>query len=78
VRWCDVRAAHPDQWLVIEAIEAHSEGGRRIFDEIAVVEVCPDGRTTMKRYGALRREHPERELGFAHTGRADLDIEERW
>jgi hypothetical protein len=77
VRWCDVRAAHPDQWLVIEALEAHSVGGRRVFDQIAVVEVCPDGRTSMKRYAALHREHPERELGFAHTGMVNLDIEER-
>jgi hypothetical protein len=67
VRWCDVRAAHPDQWLVIEALEAHSVDGRRVFDQIAVVEVCPDGRTLMKRYATLQRAraYPERELGFA-------------
>lgn len=77
MRWCDVRAAHPDQWLVIEALEAHSVGGRRVFDQIAVVEICPDGRTSMKRYAAIHREHPEREFGFAHTGMVNLDIEER-
>jgi hypothetical protein len=63
--------------LVIEAMEAHSADGRRVFDQLAVVEVCPDGRTSMKRYAALQREHPERELGFAHTGNIELAIEER-
>lgn len=77
MRWSDVRAAHPDQWLVIEALEAHTIESRRIFDRVAVIDVCPDGRTTMKRYGELHREHPERELCFVHTGMVDLDIEER-
>lgn len=51
--------------------------GRRIFDRIAVVETCPDGPATMKRYAELHRAHPERELCFVHTGMVELDIEER-
>lgn len=58
MRWSEVRAAHPDQWLVIEALDAHSENDHRVFDRIAVIDTCPDGRTTMKRYGELRRQHP--------------------
>jgi hypothetical protein len=77
MRWPEVRAAHPDQWLVIEALEAHSTENRRIFDRIAVVEVCADGATTMKRYSDLHRQHPQRELCFVHTGMVELEIEER-
>ncbi len=77
MRWSDVRNAHPDQWLVIEALDAHSEGHHRIYDRIAVVEACPDGRTTMKRYAELHRKHPLRELAFAHTAMPALEIEER-
>ena len=77
MRWSEVRAAHPDRWLVIEALEAHTIENRRVFDRIAVVDVCPDGRATMQRYRELRRERPERELCFAHTGTIELDIEER-
>lgn len=62
---------------MIEALAAHSVDGRRVFDQIAVIEVCPDGRTSMKRYAALHRERPERELGFAHTGMVHLEFEER-
>ena len=29
-------------WLVIEALDARSEGGFRIVDRVAVVEVCAD------------------------------------
>lgn len=77
MRWSEVRAAHPDRWLVIEALEAHTEDTRRVFDRIAVVDVCPDGRATMKRYAELHRQHPQRELCFVHTGTAELEIEER-
>lgn len=77
MRWQDVRAAHPEQWLVIEALEAHSENNHRVLDRIAVVDVCADGRSTMKRYRELRREHPQRELCFVHTSMVELDIEER-
>lgn len=77
MRWSDVRAAYPDQWLVIEALEAHTSGNRRILDRIGVIDVCPDGRATMKRYRELHRMHPQREICFAHTGMVELDIEER-
>ena len=77
MRWSEVRAAYPDQWLVIEALEAHTSGDRRVLDRIAVLEVCADGRATMKRYRELHRMHPEREICFAHTGMVELDIEER-
>lgn len=43
MRWADVRVVHPEQWLVIEALDAHSENDRRIVDLIAVADICPDG-----------------------------------
>jgi hypothetical protein len=77
MRWPEVRTSHPDQWLVIEALETHSEDDRFIVDRIAVVDVCTDGRATMKRYGELRRQHPHREFCFVHTSMPELKIEER-
>ncbi len=77
MQWTEIRAAHPDQWLVIEALEAHSESDHRIFDRVAVVEACTDGRAAMKRYGELRREYPQREFCFVHTSKARLEFEER-
>jgi len=41
--WQEVRKAYPNQWLVIEAIEAHTEEDRRLLDQIAVVETSADG-----------------------------------
>jgi len=77
MRWPDVRTAYPDQWLVIEALQAHTEDNRRILDQIAVVEMCPDSVTAMQTYRRLHQQYPERELYFVHTSRTSLDIEER-
>lgn len=78
MRWSEVRQSHPDQWVVIEALEAHTEGDRRILDRIAVVERCPDGTSAMQSYRRLHRQYPSRELYFVHTSREDLQISERW
>jgi hypothetical protein len=77
MRWSDVRSAHPDRWLLIEALDAHSEDDHRVFDRIEVIEVCADGPAAMKRYGELRRQHPHREFCFVHTSLAELKFEER-
>jgi len=77
MRWPEVREAYPDQWLVIEALEAHSEENQRILDQIAVVEVCPDSVTAMQTYRRLHQQHPPREFYFVHTSRDSLEIEER-
>ncbi|MCX6080475.1 MAG: hypothetical protein NTW32_13160 [Chloroflexi bacterium] len=77
MRWQEVCLAYPNQWLVIEAMQAHSEAEQRLLDKIAVVEIFPDGLTAMRSYRALHRLYPEREYYYAHTSRAELDIRER-
>ncbi len=78
MRWTDIRKTYPDQWLVIEAVQAHSdEQHRRLLDEIAVVEVTRDGSAALQSYQKLHRAHPEREYYFVHTSREQLDIRER-
>jgi len=75
--WAEIRKAYPDQWLIIEAIEAHTEDDRRLLDRVAVVESCSDGTAAMQAYERLHREYPAREFYFVHTGREELDIRER-
>ena len=76
MRWTSVRERYPDQWLVVEAIEAHSEGNQRIVDELAVVEVCSDGAAAMQIYRRLHQLHPDREYYFVHTSRCELSATE--
>lgn len=76
--WSEIRKGYPDQWLVIEAVEAHtSPNNQRELDRIAVTEICIDGNTAMKRYRHLHTQYPEREFYFVNTRREELDIRER-
>ncbi len=77
MRWPEVQVTYPNQWLVIEAMEAHTQGNRRILDHITVVEVCPDSVIAMQTYRRLHQRYPLREFYFVHTSRASLEIKER-
>jgi len=77
MRWKEVQEAYPDQWLVIEALQAHSEADHRILDKIAVVEVCSDGSAALQSYRRLHQTYPDREYYYVHTSRAELEIQER-
>jgi hypothetical protein len=77
MKWSEIRKAYPNTWLVIEALEAHSDAKQRVLDRIAVVESCEDGPSAFQSYQRLHHEHPWRELYYVHTGREALDIRER-
>ena len=77
MNWPQVRKAYPDQWLVIEALEAHTEDNQRLLDRIAVLDICVDGASAFHSYQRLHEEHPFRECYFVHTGRENLDIRVR-
>ena len=79
MKWEEIRTHYPQQWLLVEAIEAHSEGDRRITDQLAVVDTFEDSRTALHRYAKLHHDEPERELYVLHTSREKLEIiERRW
>ena len=80
MKWPEIRKAYSGQWLVVEALEAHTTPeNRRILDRLAVIETCSDGSEAMKRYRELHKQYPLREFYFVHTDREELEIyEQRW
>jgi hypothetical protein len=73
-----IRATYPAQWLVVEALTAHtSPDGQRAVERMAVLEQCGDGREALQRYRQLHQEYPLREFYFVHTSREELVIRER-
>jgi hypothetical protein len=77
MHWEEIRAHYPQQWLLVEAIKAHTELNKRILDQLAVLGFFPDSVTALQSYRQLHREEPERELYVFHTSRKTLDITER-
>ena len=77
MKWQKIREHYPKQWLLIEALQAHSIKDKRILDDLAVLGCYQDSMGAMKGYGQLHRKSPERELYVCHTTREFLDITER-
>jgi hypothetical protein len=77
MKWQEIRNHYPRQWLLVEAIKAHSEADKRILEQLAVVGAFADSVTAMRNYAQLHHEDPERELYVFHTSREILDITER-
>lgn len=75
--WKEIRQHYPQQWLLIEAITAHSKDNRRILEQLAVVDTFDDSISAMQRYAQLHHDAPQRELYVFHTSRETLDIPER-
>ncbi len=80
MQWSEIRKVYPDEWLIIEALQAHTTStNQRQLDRIAVVERCTDGNSAMQSYRRLHRQYPVREFYFVHTSREELDIrEQQW
>ena len=77
MRWQEIRETYPEQWLIVEALEAHTERQQRQIEQVAVVELCPDGGAALQRYRQLHQQYPTREFYYVHTARETLDIRER-
>ncbi|MGI9861957.1 hypothetical protein SDD30_11320 [Moorella naiadis] len=78
MQWEDVKRAYPSQWVVIEAVEAHSKDNKRIIDKMAVIDSFMHGTKKVLRENARwHKLYPGREILIVHTSRPELDIEER-
>jgi len=76
--WAEIRKAYPEQWLVVEALRAHTTPEqKRQLEQLAVIETCPDGSAAMRKYRDLHQLYPTREFYFVHTHREALDIRVR-
>ena len=78
MKWEDVKKSYVEQWVIVEAIIAHSEGEKRIIDDLTIVGAFGDDNSkALHQYVELHRTNKERELYVVHTSRPELDIKEK-
>jgi hypothetical protein len=80
MKWEDVRQAFPEQWVLIEAVQAYTnEKSERILEEVAPLKKFSNSPDAMKAYQELHRGNPIRELYVLHTNRKNPNIiEKKW
>ncbi len=77
MKWSEVRDKYPDTWVLFEALEAHSENGKREIKDISILNTFDDSSKATKMYREIHKKNPQRELYVAHTQKKELEIRER-
>ena len=76
MQWPEIRERFPHKWLLIEVIKAHTDGKKRVFEDIAVLDTFDDSLAALHHFSNLHKELPQRELFVLHTDKEKLDITE--
>lgn len=80
MKWEDIRQAFPEQWILIEVIQAYTnKQSERILEEIVPLEKFSNSPDAMKVYQEIHQDDPNRELYVLHTSRKKPNIiEKKW
>lgn len=76
MKWNEARRICQDKWLLFEAIEAYSEEGKRIVEELSVINVYEQGKESLKEYAKIHKRDKSREMYVYHTKNEELIIGE--
>jgi hypothetical protein len=77
MKWNEARNIYPNKWLLFEAIEVYSEKGKRIVEELSVINAYDNGRDALKEYADKHKKDKSREMYVYSTKNEELLIEER-
>ncbi len=75
--WEAIREQYPEQWLLLEVLEAESKEDIRHLKNLAVLERFDDSMTALRAYRVLKQTQANRELLVLHTNRLEPTILER-
>lgn len=77
MKWKDAREKYPNRWLLIKALEAKSENGFRIVEDLDIINCFENGSEALKAYSKIHKQDKFLEMYVYHTSKDTLDIGER-
>lgn len=77
MKWEDARNIYINKWILFEAIEAYSKDGKRIVQDLSVINSYQEGKEALKEYSEKHKKDKSREMYVYHTKHENLFIEER-
>ena len=74
MNWAQIREQHPHQWVVIEALNATTQGAQRIIDQLGFIGTFENCGNAWEVYNSLHHADKWREYYVFHTDRVELNI----
>lgn len=77
MNWETARETYKNSWVLFEAIDAHSNDGKRVVENLSVLDSFEDSKDALQVYKDIHKREPQRELYVVHTQKEVLEIIER-
>ncbi len=75
IQWQEIRGYYPHCWVVVEAIDAYTDGANRIANQLNVIESFGENwKRAWDKYRELHHSDRWREYYVLHTDRVELNI----
>lgn len=62
MKWKEAVRNYPNKWLLFEAIESYSKEGKRIIEDLSVINSFDDSREALKEYSEMHKRDKSREM----------------
>ena len=73
--WPTIREKFPHRWVIVEALDAYTEGALRIITELNIIQTfAQDWTEAWEQYKQLHHADKSREYYVLHTDREQLEI----
>jgi hypothetical protein len=73
--WQTIRTKYPHNWVVVEAINAYTDGAKRVIPQLSFISAFGDDwSAAWEHYKNLHHVDKYREYYVLHTDREQLDI----
>ena len=65
--WHEIQEQYPSLWLIVEALDAKTVDGERIWGSFNVIKPFQDSKRALSTYAQMRRKQPRREFHVFHA-----------
>lgn len=72
--WDEIRQQYRHSWVIVEALNAHTQAGQRIVQNLRIIQAFGDWFTAWEYYKQAHHADKNREYYVVHTDREILDI----
>ncbi|GMN99946.1 hypothetical protein [Parageobacillus thermoglucosidasius] len=78
MKWSELRRQCPNQFVLVEAISAYSQNGKRIIEEMEVIDWYHSASDAWNGYKQQHKTFPAKELYIFHTSKEEIEVEEQY